>query len=135
MTPTDRLAALLSEVIALDCLPFEATHGPGCLLERIQDALTLAPTPAPLDVGPRLMAAVRAVIADGIDSPGVHNELHAAYYEARDHATPAPLDVMVAARAVLDSSDEPISTPMGDWQDRHDAALAALRAAIEEQER
>lgn len=45
MTDTDRLAALLSEVIALDCLPFEATHGPGCLLARIQDALPAAEWP------------------------------------------------------------------------------------------
>ena len=67
-----------------------------------------AATPAPLDVGPRLMAAVRAVIADGIDSPGVHNELHAAYYEARDHATPAPLDVERLARAIHPHS-------CGDW--------------------
>jgi len=73
MTPTDRLAALLSEVIALDCLPFEATHGPGCLLERIQDALTLAATPAPAEYG----------------SVAWHQAEQAHYLAA----TPAPLDV------------------------------------------
>jgi len=86
-----------------------------------------AATPAPLDVGPRLMAAVRAVIADGIDSPGVHNELHAAYYEARDHATPAPLDVLVAARAVVDAWEETVTATV---ISRTNWAIERLRYAL-----
>jgi hypothetical protein len=42
------------------------------------------------DPGGRLFAAVRRVIVDGYDAPGVHAELHAAFYEARDTRTADP---------------------------------------------
>ena len=48
------------------------------------------PEAAPEEGQTRLFAAVRRVIRDGYDSPGTYEELHAAFYEARDAATPAP---------------------------------------------
>ena len=94
MSDTDRLAALLSEVIALDCLPFEATHGPGCLLERIQDALPLAATPAPAEYGS--VAWHQAEQAHYLAATPAPLDVDDGWQERGnpgDDATPAPLDV------------------------------------------
>lgn len=47
-------------------------------------------TAAPAGLRERLFEAVRHVITDGIDSPGVYDELHMAFYAVRDAAAPLP---------------------------------------------
>jgi hypothetical protein len=119
--PADPRTAL-AEALELDDLPSVDVEGPdGHPYERIDaDALAdiavtrlaeqgvLLVTEAERQRERRLFEAVRQVIREGLDAPGVHDELHAAFYAVRDAAlSTAAADLRAALEQGYQSNNSP----------------------------